>query len=98
MRTRRRNRNLLKQQRVKIHNHCCHRHPQTHQLRQLQPLAPSSSIATSIEEVEQQQFDTAPNIKDYTANPNQSQQEQLGIEDETFKTPLGLDISVSLDF
>lgn len=60
------------------------------------PLAPSSSIATSIEEVEQQQFDTAPNTKDYTANPNQSQQEQLGIEDETFKTPLGLDISVSL--
>ena len=60
------------------------------------PLAPSSSIATSIEEVEQQQFDTAPNIKDYTANPNQSQQEQLGIEDETFKTSLGLDISVSL--
>ena len=49
------------------------------------PLAPS--IATSIEEVEQQQFDTAPNTKDYTANPNQSQQEQLGIEDETFKTP-----------
>ena len=96
MRTRRRNRNLLKQQRVKIHNHCCHRHPQTHQLRQLQIHLPHLQALQRVLKKSSNNSLTLLHISRIIPNPNQSQQEQLGIEDETFKTSLGLDISVSL--
>ncbi|CAX42397.1 zinc cluster transcription factor, putative [Candida dubliniensis CD36] len=59
------------------------------------PLATSSSLETNIEEVEQKHFVTVSDNKNFIENSNQTQREQLGIDDGAFK-PSGLDMSASI--
>ena len=51
------------------------------------PLAPSSSIATSIEEVEQQQFDTAPNIRIILQTLTKVNRNSLALKMKRLKLP-----------